>query len=52
MHATQSGQSYLEKNKVEDSYFPISKLKIKIGLSMLILVDKHILIDKTFRSME
>ena len=30
MHATQSGQSYLEKNKVEDSYFPISKLKIKL----------------------
>ena len=30
MHGTQSGQSYLEKNKVEDSYFPISKPTAKI----------------------
>ena len=30
MKGTESGQNYLEKKKLEDSYFPISKLNTKL----------------------
>ena len=37
MHGTQSGQSYLEKNKVEGSYFPISKHNKTMKLGSVVL---------------